>query len=129
MDAMKQESGRSVQSILPKTDFNTFFIEFKNVFSIFSSQEIGSSLISLGMIFQALHSELFRFKFHSLGSKIKNPGIKPIHRFRLNRRRGIRIFWTKVATEIPSKSIFTLQRPPNFDSKDPSVSASEGSQV
>ena len=71
MDAMKQESGRSVQSILPKTDFNTFFIEFKNVFSIFSSQEIGSSLISLGMIFQALHSELFRFKFHSLGSKIK----------------------------------------------------------
>ena len=122
MDAMKQESGRSVQSILPKTDFNTFFIEFKNVFSIFSSQEIGSSLISLGMIFQALHSELFRFKF-------QNPGIKPIHRFRLNRRRGIRIFWTKVATEIPSKSIFTLQRPPKFDSKEPSVSASEGSQV
>ena len=45
--------------------------KFKNVFSIFSSQEIGSSLVSLEMIFRALHSELFRFKFHSLGSKIE----------------------------------------------------------
>ena len=45
--------------------------KFKNGFSILSSQEIGSSLVSLEMIFQALHSELFRFKFHSLGSKIE----------------------------------------------------------
>ena len=44
---------------------------FKNRFSIFSSQEIGSSLVSLEMIFQALYSELFKFKFYSLGSKIK----------------------------------------------------------
>ena len=35
-----------------------------------SSQEIGSSLVSFGMIFQALQSELFRFKFQ---------GFKAIH--------------------------------------------------
>ena len=35
-----------------------------------SSQEIGSSLVSLEMIFEALQSELFRFKFHTLSSKI-----------------------------------------------------------
>ena len=39
-------------------------------FSMFSSQEIGPSLVSFQMIFEALQSELFRFKFHSLGSKI-----------------------------------------------------------
>ena len=33
-----------------------------------SSQEIGSGLVSLEMIFQALQFELFRFKFHLLGS-------------------------------------------------------------
>ena len=38
--------------------------------SMFSSQEIGSSLISLKMIFEALQSELFRFKFHLIWSKI-----------------------------------------------------------
>ena len=36
----------------------------------FSSQEIGSSLISLERIFEALQSELFRFKSHILSSKI-----------------------------------------------------------
>ena len=36
----------------------------------FSFQEIGSSLISLEMILEALQSELFRFKFHILSSKI-----------------------------------------------------------
>ena len=44
--------------------------KLKSGFLRFSSQEIGSSLISLWMIFEALQSELFRFKFHSLGSKI-----------------------------------------------------------
>ena len=52
--------------------------KFKNGFSIFSSQEIGSSLVPLEMIFQALHSELVRFKVHSLGSKIKKiPELSP----------------------------------------------------
>ena len=35
----------------------------KNEFSIFPSKEIGSSLVSFQMIFDALQSELFRFKF------------------------------------------------------------------
>ena len=35
-----------------------------------SSQDIGSGLVSLKMIFGALQFELFRFKIHSLGSKI-----------------------------------------------------------
>ena len=37
---------------------------------MFSSQEIGSSLVSFFMIFEALKSELYRSKFHSLSSKI-----------------------------------------------------------
>ena len=45
--------------------------KFKNEFSIFSSQEIDSSLVSLEMIFEAPHSELFRFKIQSLSSKIE----------------------------------------------------------
>ena len=35
----------------------------------FSSQEIGASLVSFQMIFEALQSEQLRFKFYSLGSK------------------------------------------------------------
>ena len=46
-------------------------------FPMSSSQEIGLGLVSLEMIFQALQSELFRFKFHSLGSKIQKNGIQP----------------------------------------------------
>ena len=42
----------------------------KSVFSILSSQETGSSSVSLTMIFGALQFELFRFKIHSLCSKI-----------------------------------------------------------
>ena len=42
----------------------------KSVFSILSSQETGSSSVSSKMIFGALQFELFRFKIHSLGSKI-----------------------------------------------------------
>ena len=42
----------------------------KSGISMFSSQEISSSLASLEMIFEAPQSELFRFKFHSLRSKI-----------------------------------------------------------
>ena len=39
----------------------------KSVFSIFSSQETGSSSVSLKMIFEALQFELFlRFKFQIL---------------------------------------------------------------
>ena len=34
------------------------------------SQEIGSTLVSFQMIFETLPSELFRFDFHSLSSKI-----------------------------------------------------------
>ena len=37
---------------------------------MFSSHEIGSSLVSLEIIFEALRSELFRFKFHLQGSEI-----------------------------------------------------------
>ena len=45
-----------------------------------NSQEIGSSLVSFRMIFYALQSELFRFKFYSMSSKIlKNPGIQPTY--------------------------------------------------
>ena len=39
--------------------------KFKYEFSIFNSQEIGSSLISFEMIFEALQSELLRFDIHS----------------------------------------------------------------
>ena len=40
-------------------------------FSFFGSQGIGSSLVIFWMIFQALQSELLRFKLHSLGSKLQ----------------------------------------------------------
>ena len=43
----------------------------KTVISIFSSQETGSSLVSLTMIFGALQS-LFKFKIHSMGLKSYN---------------------------------------------------------
>ena len=39
--------------------------------STFGTQEIGPRSISFEIIFGALQSELFRFKFHSLGSKIQ----------------------------------------------------------
>ena len=44
---------------------------FKNEFSLSNSHEIGSSLVSFKMIFEALKSELLRFKFHSLRSKLQ----------------------------------------------------------
>ena len=37
---------------------------------MFGSQEIDSSLVSLEIIFEASQSELFRFKFNLLSSKI-----------------------------------------------------------
>ena len=43
--------------------------KFKTGISIFSSQGMGSTLVSLRMIFKALKSELFRLKFHFLESK------------------------------------------------------------
>jgi len=43
--------------------------KFKIRFSIFSSQEIVSSLVPLEMIFQALQSEVLRFKFRLLSLK------------------------------------------------------------
>ena len=47
----------------------------KSEFSIFSSREIASSLVSSHMIFEALQYEIFRFEFYSLKSKIqKIPG-------------------------------------------------------
>ena len=42
----------------------------KKRLSVFRSKEIGSRLVSFSMIFEALQSELFRFKFHSVSSKI-----------------------------------------------------------
>ena len=41
----------------------------KTAILILSSQETGSSLVSLTMIFGALQCELLRFKIQSLGSK------------------------------------------------------------
>ena len=45
--------------------------KFKIKFSIFSSHEIGSSLVLLEIIFEALQSELVRFNFHLLRSKLQ----------------------------------------------------------
>ena len=45
--------------------------KFKTGISIFSSQGMGSTLVSLRMIFKALQSELFRLKFHFLESKLQ----------------------------------------------------------
>ena len=42
----------------------------KSVFSMSSSKETGPSLLSFQMIFEILQSELFRFKIHSVRSKI-----------------------------------------------------------
>ena len=51
---------------------------FKIGFFIFGSQGISSGLVQLKVIFEALQSEIFRSKFHSLESKMqKNPGIQP----------------------------------------------------
>ena len=59
--------------------------KFKTGISIFSSQGMGSTLVSLRMIFKALQSELFRFKFHSLSSKIlKIPEFSLLIRWRYN---------------------------------------------
>ena len=51
----------------------------KKIFLRFSSQEIGLSLVSMEMIFETRQSELFRFKFHTLISKmLKIPEFNPI---------------------------------------------------
>ena len=69
---------------------------------IFSSLGIGLSLVSLKMIFEALESELFRFTFHLLSSKIlKCPGFTlwiaknkiAIHSIILGRRIMTIWFW------------------------------------
>ena len=44
--------------------------KLKNGVLILNSQGISSRLVSFGMIFEVLQSKLFRFKFHSLVSKI-----------------------------------------------------------
>ena len=57
----------------PPTQTPTQKLESK--FSMFSCQDIDSSLVSSEMIFEALQSELFRFKLHTLSSNIlKIPG-------------------------------------------------------
>ena len=43
---------------------------FKILFLMFVSQEIGSGSVSFEIIFEALKSEPFRFTFHLLSSKI-----------------------------------------------------------
>ena len=64
-----------------KTTTQTPTQKLKSGFLMFSSQEIGSSSVSLEIIFQALQSELFRFKFFFAGLKNpKNPGIQPMHK-------------------------------------------------
>ena len=45
-------------------------LQFSNWQFSFSFQKISSSLVSLEMVFEALQSELFRFKIHTLTSKI-----------------------------------------------------------
>ena len=44
----------------------------------YSSKEIGSSLVSLEMTFEALQSEQFRFTYTEFESP-KNPGIQPYY--------------------------------------------------
>ena len=44
--------------------------KLKSLFSMLCSQEIDSSLVLLEMILESLQSGIFRFRFHSLGSKI-----------------------------------------------------------
>ena len=49
-------------------------INAKKWISMFSAEKIVPRLVSFQMIFEALQSELFRFKFHYQGLKIqKNP--------------------------------------------------------
>ena len=55
--------GRCPPTQTPTRKLNSGFLRF-------NSKEIGSSLVSLQTIFEALQSELFRYKSHSLGSKI-----------------------------------------------------------
>ena len=51
--------------------YSNAYAKIKKIeFSMFSSQEIGSNLLSFEKIFEALQSELSRFKSHSLSSKI-----------------------------------------------------------
>ena len=50
--------------------------KLKSGFSMFSSQEIYSSLLSFEMILE-VQTELFRLKLHSLSSKLKIPGMQP----------------------------------------------------
>ena len=69
-----QFPGNSIWKRCPPTQTPTQML--KSGFLIFRTQEIGSSLVSFQMIFEALQSELFNF--HFISSKIlKNPGIQP----------------------------------------------------
>ena len=46
---------------------------------MFSSQEIGLSLVLFEIIFEDPQSQLFRFNFHSPGSKFENSGMQPAY--------------------------------------------------
>ena len=50
--------------------YSNAHVKVKMGFSMFGSHGIGSSSVSFEMIFEALQSELFKFKFDSLSSKI-----------------------------------------------------------
>ena len=52
--------------------------KFKIEFSIFTSQDIDSSLVSFQMIFQALQSVQIKVSFPGVKNP-KNPGIQPIY--------------------------------------------------
>ena len=61
--------------------------EFKSGISLFSSQGMDSTLVSLRMIFKALQFELFGLKFHFLGSKFRKiPEFNLIMSFTANQR-------------------------------------------
>ena len=57
-------------------------------FSTISSQEIGSSWVSLEIIFESLQCEPSRFKFNSIRLNLLNPGIQPMYT-----TEGSNIFW------------------------------------
>ena len=52
--------------------------KLKSRFPLFDPQEIGSTLVSFQMIFEALQSEQLKLSFYWV-ENLKNPGIQPIH--------------------------------------------------
>ena len=76
-DFFNSKKWKMIQWIMPILRISKFLTtqtptqKFKNQFSMLSYQEIGSSLLLFQIIFEALQSELFRFKFHTLSETLK----------------------------------------------------------